>query len=122
MPITLQVHVGDTLHDMSARAIDAWHRSERGDARPERHLSLPDLESLHRLLSPRRLELLRHVRRAGGVASVAALARELGRDYRRVHGDVAALEHAGLLEREHDRLITPFDKVAVQVHADMSLA
>lgn len=120
--MTLQVHVGDTLHDTGARVIDAWRRAERGNPVSEHHLSLPDLDSLHRLLSPRRMQLLRHVRQAGGAASIAALARDLGRDYRRVHGDVAALEYVGLLERDGARLVAPYDKVAVQVHADLSLA
>ena len=94
----LKIHVGDHLDDMGQRFVDAWHRAERGEDISERHLSFDGFETLTRVLTPKRLELLRHLHRQPA-ASVAALARALGRDYKRVHTDIEALAVAGLLER-----------------------
>ena len=85
----------------------AWRRAERGEAVREEHLSFESLEGLLATLSPKRIELVRMVRRRPNL-SIAALARELGRDYKRVHGDVRALEKAGLLEEDVSGLRAPF--------------
>ncbi len=55
-------------------------------------------QGLSRVLTGKRLSLLRHVRKAPA-ASIAELARALGRDYKRVHEDVEILVTAGLLLR-----------------------
>jgi predicted transcriptional regulator len=109
----LQVHVGG-LKDMGQRFVDAWHRAERGETVRETHVTFLDLEAMQSALSPRRLELLRHVRRHG-TTNTRALAASLGRDYKNVHGDVAALEAAGLLVREGRKLMAPWDEVQASV-------
>jgi predicted transcriptional regulator len=83
---------------MAQRFIDAWHRAERGEAVEEHHVSFGSWESLARVLTPKRVELLRHLHRHE-VPSVAEPARALGRDYKRVHADVEALAAAGLVDR-----------------------
>ena len=35
----VQIHVGETMEDVGARAIDAWHRMEKGEAAREKHVS-----------------------------------------------------------------------------------
>ena len=63
-----QVHVGDTLEDMGRRFVDAWHRAERGELtqeNAERHLGFETFETFSRAMTPRRLEMLRHVHRHG---------------------------------------------------------
>jgi predicted transcriptional regulator len=104
----IQVHVGETIEDIGARAIEAWHRMERGEDVNERHVGFATWESMVRVLSPKRLELLRHVH---GVPakSIRALAQALGRDYRRVHEDVEALEAAGLLDRDRTGVRADYD-------------
>ena len=89
----LQIHVGDNLDAMGQRVVDAWHRAERGElteASAERHIGFETFELFARVMTPRRLELLRHVHRHPP-RSIRALSIALGRDYRRVHADVAAL-------------------------------
>ena len=46
-----------------------------------------------------------------------ALAKELGRDYKNVHGDVTALVEAGLLDRDDatGALSTDYDRVKVEL-------
>jgi len=53
------------------------------------------------LLTPKRYELLRHLRRAPETG-IRALAHAPGRDDRRVHEDVLALAEPGLVERGED--------------------
>jgi predicted transcriptional regulator len=102
----IRVHV-EGLEASGRRFVDAWRRAERGERFHEEHLSFESLEGLLATLSPKRIELIRLVRRRPHL-SIAALARELGRDYKRVHGDVRALEMAGLLEEDETGLRAPF--------------
>jgi len=104
----LHVHVGDTMDDLGARAIDAWHRMQRDEPVDEKHISFETWETMVRILSPRRLELLRHLHRHPA-RNIRALAQALNRDYRRVHEDVTALESAGLLDRDADGLRAEYD-------------
>ena len=62
----------------------------------ETHLTFFNLETMVSTLSPKRLELLRYARQHQS-KNIAELAKSLGRDYKRVHEDVAALIRAGLL-------------------------
>jgi predicted transcriptional regulator len=111
----VRVHVG-TVADMGRRFVDAWHRLEHGERVRERHVTFPDLGALLNALTPRRLELLGKVH-AKPAPSVRALAQRLGRDYRRVHGDVAALVTVGLLVRDEAGISAPYD----MIHADLDL-
>jgi predicted transcriptional regulator len=104
----LQVHVGDTLDDIGARAISAWHRMGRGEEVSEKHISFETWETMVRVLSPKRLELLRHVHK-DPAKNIRVLAHALGRNYRRVHEDVEALEAAGLLDRDKEGLRAEYD-------------
>jgi predicted transcriptional regulator len=112
----LQVH-SDGLAGMGTRFVDAWHRAERGEAVNEAHVTFVDLETLLLVLTPRRLEMLRHLH-AHEAASVRHLSAALERDYKRVHGDVAALEAVGLIVRDGTRLSAPW----AQVQATFELA
>ncbi len=108
----LQVHVGETLDDIGARAISAWDRMQRGEEVNEKHISFETWEAMVRILSPKRLELLRHVHQ-DPAKNIRALALALGRNYRRVHEDVEALEAAGLLDRDKQGLRAEYDSFDV---------
>ncbi len=110
----VQIHVGETLEQVGARVADAWHRMQRGEKVHEAHVTFADWEAMVRTLSPKRLALLRHVH-AHPARSVRALAAALGRDYRRVHGDVEALEQAGLLERDAEGVRAACDAFDVRM-------
>ena len=77
-------------------------------------IGFADWETMVRVLSAKRLELLRHVHQHPA-RNIRALAEALGRDYRRVHEDVKALEAAGLLERDKDGLRAEYDAFDAQV-------
>jgi len=112
----LQVHIGDTLDQLGRRFVDAWHRAERGELtqqNAERHLGFETFETFSRIMTPKRLELLRHVHRHPA-RSIRALAIALGRDYRRVHKDVEALVEAGLLDRDAGGLHADYEAVKME--------
>jgi len=109
----ISVHV-EPLEKSGERFVDAWRRAKRGERVQEEHLSFESLEGLLATLSPKRIELVRFVRQRPNL-SIAALARALGRDYKRVHGDVRALEMAGLLEEGEAGLRAPYGGVDAQL-------
>jgi predicted transcriptional regulator len=78
---------GDLENDASRRYIDAWHRAEDGEKFKERHLAFESWDALARVLTTRRMDLLRYVRRHD-VTSIRSLAKGLQRDYSNVHADV----------------------------------
>jgi len=70
-------------------------------------------EQFARILTPRRLDLLRHVHRTPP-RSIRALAFALGRDYRRVHEDVETLVSAGFLDRDATGLHADYGSVRLE--------
>jgi predicted transcriptional regulator len=105
---------GHLKEDVSRRAIDAWHRAERGETFHERHLAFENWGALARVLTVRRMELLSYVRR-NHVASIRALANALGRDYSNVHADVKALAGAGLLDATSHGVRADYDAIETKI-------
>lgn len=116
MSESVRLHVG-SIEEMGKRFAGAWHRLERGKTVKETHLTFFTLEAMMSTLSPKRLELLKHVHRHPA-GTVAALAKTLGRDYKRVHDDVSALAHAGLIVRDENGIRAPYDSVQAIVSLD----
>ena len=112
----IAIHTGETREAMAARFVAAWHRAEAGETSGEAHLSFDSFETMMRVLTPRRLDLLRTLRRAPS-ASIAALSRAVQRDYKRVHADVDALTAAGLIVRAPGgtALRAPFDAIRTEI-------
>ena len=94
------VHVGGTLQDAAKRFGDAWARSARGEAvAPRDTVTFVSWSALAAAMTDKRHELLRHLHQTPE-KSIRALARALGRDYKRVHEDLTALASVGLVERD----------------------
>jgi predicted transcriptional regulator len=107
----LNLHVGYDPAASKARVLEAIHRAKTGPVEPESHVTFESWDGLARVLSGKRLALLRHVRQ-NIAASIAELARALGRDYKRVHEDVEILAAAGLLDRtEAGGVQTAYDEI-----------
>lgn len=91
----------------------AWRAASQGKE-TEATIGLGSIAELTALLSPKRLELLRHVAQRPGL-SIRGLAQALGRDYKNVHTDVSELEASHLLERDHAGLIVaPYDELIIR--------
>ena len=109
MSDNVKIHIG-TPEDMGRRFVDAWHRAERGEIVDETNITFRDLETLLTALTPKRLHLLRYVRRHE-VRNVRALAAGLRRNYKNVHKDVEELTKLGLLCRTQEQVVAPYAEV-----------
>ena len=111
-----QIFVGGTLDDAGRRFADAWHRAERGEiVEPEDNITFVSWAALSNVMTQKRYELLCHLH-LHPANSVRALARDLGRDFKRVHGDVAALEEVGLIEREDGQLHADYNVINASIY------
>lgn len=116
MTAGIRITVGEgfaSVLDRAEGAERAWRSGETaGDATT--HVNFESWEDLTRTLTPRRLDLLRHLHRNPTV-SVRALAHTLGRAYANVHADVEALAAAGLIERNADGLRADYDEITTRI-------
>jgi len=111
----LKFTVGGEIEDeASRRFVNAWHRAERGEKFHERHLAFESWDALARVLTGKRMELLRYVRRHN-VTSIRSLAKALKRDYSNVHADVQALTGAGLLDTSSKGVRADYDAIETKI-------
>jgi predicted transcriptional regulator len=94
-------------HMVTAHALAAFS-GETQDA----HFSFASPELLWRTLTQKRWALLQAMTGQGAM-SIREAARRVGRDVKAVHGDVNALISAGLIEREAEKVVFPYDAVHV---------
>jgi predicted transcriptional regulator len=107
--------VGGTMEDDAADLLDAWHRTAGGErVATERVLAFESWEGLSKVLTGERFRLLRHVH-DHPEPSISALARSLGRQYSRVHADVAALQAVGLIARVDGALRVTTDRITADI-------
>lgn len=110
----LKLVVGGSVDEDAAAFLAAWHRAAAGETVQERVLSFESWDGLARVMTGERHRLLRHVHQHPE-PSVSALARALGRQYRRVHDDVTALEQAGLLDRSQGNVRATVDRISADI-------
>lgn len=110
----VRIAVGGSLADDAGAFLDAWRRAEAGEAVCERVLVFESWDKLSKTLTGERMRLLKHVH-AHPEPSISALARSLGRQYRRVHADVAALESAGLVARQAGMVHATADRLRADI-------
>ena len=107
-----EIEVGRSLREAATDVAEAWKAAEAGRSIPaNERILFRDWSALCAVLTPKRYELLRHLRRSPE-SGVRALARALGRDVKRVHEDVVALAELGLVTREENgRLSSEVDEI-----------
>jgi len=96
---------------------EAWRRAEQGKPaeQPIERLYFEDLATMLKVLTPRRLEMIKVLHEIGPV-SVRALAGTIKRDYKNVHHDIQVLERVGLVTRSADgRLAAPWKKIIAEI-------
>lgn len=75
------------------------------------HFGFESPAALFRAITPKRWELLGRLQQTGPLG-IRALARELERDFRRVHDDVTALLEIRLIEKTEDGMVwLPFREI-----------
>jgi len=109
-----KLQVGGVLADDANAFLKAWRSAEAGGAVDERIVAFESWDALSKLMTGERYRLLRHVH-AHPEPSISALARSLGRQYRRVHDDVTALEAVGLLVRDGVIVHTTADQLTANI-------
>ncbi len=108
----LTVKVGEAAGASLARARAAMEALASGKrAAAYFGVGFASLTQMLAVFTPKRLELVAELRERGPM-SVAALARVLERDYKNVHGDVAALSEWLAVERDDDgNVFVPWDEI-----------
>jgi predicted transcriptional regulator len=117
-----QVFVGGGLREAAKRVSEAWHRVENGkSSEAEDNVTFVSWSALASVMTNKRYELLRHLHQRPA-ESVRALSRDIGRDFKRVHEDVKALEAVGFIERSEGRLHADYDAIRATIILDSSAA
>jgi predicted transcriptional regulator len=97
----------DTLDAARAGFLSAWKKGKYVGE----HFDFESPAALFRVLTPKRWELIERLQEAGPLG-VRALARELGRDVKRVHDDAMAMIDVGMIEKtEEGKLFVPFAEI-----------
>lgn len=103
-----------------SRAVQAAQRGE--SVEPTFAVSFAQIQTMLAAFTPWRWELIATLREAGP-SSVRALAQRLGRDYKNVHGDVAALEQwMAVLRLPDGRVHVPWREIVVGMRLPDRLA
>ena len=117
-----QLIIGGSLEDSARRVIEAVHRAERGEmVEPEDTITFVSWPAFMSVMTGKRSELLQHLH-LHPAPSIRALARELGRDFKRVHEDVTALREIGLIERTGGLLRADYEQIQSTFHMGASAA
>lgn len=115
MTQTVGIIVGGSIEEDGAAFIATWKASERGqDVKQSRVIAFESWDSLSAVLTSERYRLLRHLR-GHPEPTVSALARSLGCQFRRVHGDVAALEVVGSVNRSEGDVRAIADRIWAEI-------
>lgn len=111
----LHLHIEQTTSVLE-RAKAAWKRAAAGSTSKDvEHLSFATFDMFNAAFTPKRWTLLR-VLNASGPLSIRALSKDLERDYKSVHGDVAKLMELGLIvKREDGKIEAPYDRIVSDI-------
>jgi predicted transcriptional regulator len=111
----IRIVVGGSLEEDLTAFRHAWQQAAIG-VRVETDTvhAFESWAALAAVMTGERYRLLRHLH-AHPEPSVSALARSLGRQFRRVHADVSALEGAGLIDRTQGVVRTTADRITAEI-------
>ena len=94
--------------NVTNRALAAFDGTPQGA-----HISFASMALLWKVLTAKRLELLK-VMTGAGPMTIREAARRVKRDVKAVHGDAHALLNAGVLDRTDDgKIVFPYDAIHV---------
>lgn len=106
----LKLSVQD-LESVKYELKDAFKRAERGEIEgTEVSLSFESLETLLKVLTPKRFELLKLLKQLDK-ANAAQLSRASRRNYKNVSTDLKALDEAGLVQRDDGFYRVPYSVI-----------
>jgi predicted transcriptional regulator len=116
-----QVLIGIRTEKEQANEVrDAWRRAEQGipPDEPVERLYFLDMASLMKVLSPKRMELLK-ILHSLGPTNIRQLAIKLDRNYSNVYQDVTELSAVGLIEMpKKNRYIVPWELITIDLGSE----
>lgn len=80
-------------------------------------ISFTSWELMHRILTPKRLEIIRALCGQQPM-SIREVSRRVSRDFKGVHTDVTALVVSGLVEQQQGKICFPYDRIHVEFDID----
>ncbi len=106
----LQIRI-ESEEELFRRLKAVARKIDKGEHHYGENLSFTDLDGYLATFTPKRMELLRHLSKSGPM-SIRALSKELERDYKSVHGDVAKLMELSLIvKRDDGKIEAPYDRI-----------
>lgn len=105
-----------SFDDVVKDTIDACRKAKRGESfAPVDRIDFPDEATLWSMLSPKRMELLRYLRKHGPMSG-RQLSRDLGRDQKNIYTDIKLLSRLELLKvNDDEKYIVPWDDITIQL-------
>ena len=112
----LHLTVGEPVAASLARAAVAMKAAKHGKRIPPYFgIGFDDVGTLFSVFTPKRWELIGALRE-GGAMTVAALARQLNRDYKNVYGDCERLiEWMAIEKDENGQVFAPYNEIVVDM-------
>ncbi len=104
--VTLKVA---SLNDAASEFRSVWASGKA--ATPS--IAFASWDLMHKALSPKRLELVKALCGQEPM-NIRELARRVGRDFKGVHTDVTALIKAGIIDRQENKILFPYDGIHVE--------
>ncbi|MBP1850167.1 winged helix-turn-helix transcriptional regulator [Rhizobium halophytocola] len=105
---TLKVKIQTLGESLSAAGKAA---AEHGAALSPHVLAFPSWDAMHRVLAPKRLDILK-VMAGQGPLTIRELARRVGRDFKGVHTDVDTLLKSGVIDKaDGGGIVFPYDRL-----------
>jgi len=109
------VEVGGSLRQAAADIVDAWTKAELGETvAPSDRTTFLTWSALASVMTNKRHELIMHLHEHP-TRSIRGLARDLGRDYKRVHEDLHALLSVGLVDHDGELWQAQYDEIATAI-------
>lgn len=106
--LTVRLSTTDEAND---RLLEAARKAEAGEIVEEEHsLNFASYDSMHKILAPSRLAIVKVLAGQGPLA-IREVARRVGRDVQAVHRDVMTLVNAGVIDRTEDGVEFPYDLI-----------
>ena len=109
------IQVGGTLRHAAAEVVMAWNKAAAGEAvGPSDKTTFVTWSALASVMTDKRHALIAHLHERPAI-SIRALARDIGRDYKRVHDDLKALAAVGLVEYDGKTWRADYDEIATAI-------
>ncbi len=105
-----------SLEQSLKETLDACKKAKRGQPiGPVHRIDFIDQATLFSTLSPKRMELLRYLRKHGPM-SARQIAKNLARDYKNIQVDIKLLSRLDMITTNVEgRYIVPWDDISIEV-------